>query len=98
MKHYNKLKESMKKEESYEEKEEVTTEYKDSDPTVIAQLFGLMLWSRDQTHYWHLQTDIEAMHLTLGAYYDGLLIEADRLAEALIGRMGRPTNKFLIQE
>ena len=96
MKPYKKLMDKINS-EGVEEKEEVRADY-GVDPSVIAHLIGLVFWSRDQTHYWHLQTDSEAIHTTLGGYYDGLLGLGDSLAEVLIGKlMARPTNKIVMQ-
>jgi hypothetical protein len=88
MKHYEKLKSKAKASKMQEEETRGELYEKAS---VLVPLLGLMFWTRDQTHYWHLQTRSEATHKTLNAYYDQIVDDLDRLSEVIMGKYGRPS-------
>jgi hypothetical protein len=77
------------KEEEMRSREEVGEK-----AVVVLEVLELLFWTRDQTHLWHLQTRNEATHNTLNMYYDGILENADRIAEVIIGQFGRPKGGF----
>lgn len=55
------------------------------------KLFSMMRDSAKQTHLWHFQTDNEAMHKQLQAYYEGIVDLVDEFVETYSGHYGRPS-------
>lgn len=52
----------------------------------IQQLIALLFLSRDVAHKAHLNSDSYSEHVALGAFYDEIIVLADSLAEAWMGR------------
>lgn len=52
----------------------------------IQQLIALLFLSRDVAHKAHLNADSYSQHMALGAFYDEVIVLADSLAEAWMGR------------
>lgn len=55
-----------------------------------------LLKSRDQVHYFHLQTTSFAEHKALNEYYDSILDLTDQLIETAQGEYGRVSGKIEI--
>ena len=49
-------------------------------------MLSLLFASRDFAHIAHLNTDNDAAHRALGAFYDGIIEQADSLAEMWMGK------------
>ena len=49
------------------------------------ELFKLLFGTRDQIHYWHLQTASYSEHVALNELYDSLLASADAIMEGFHG-------------
>lgn len=49
---------------------------------IIRDLFHF----REQTHLWHLQTTVRAVHITLGDFYEALDEQIDALVEGLMAQ------------
>lgn len=54
----------------------------------MEQLISLLFLARDLAHREHLRTDSFAQHMALGEFYDGIIDNADALAEAYMGSYG----------
>lgn len=54
----------------------------------MEKLIALLFLARDITHREHLRTDSFSKHMALGAFYDGIVDAADKLAEAYMGSYG----------
>jgi hypothetical protein len=78
--------EEPKVEEPKEEAEEVTPPAVEEKKDVNA--LQVFFESRDQVHYWHLQTTSYAEHVALNTYYDEFLALADDFIEVLQGVTG----------
>lgn len=46
----------------------------------------ILFHSRQQAHFWHLQTKSYAEHKALNEYYDGILELTDQLLEVYLGK------------
>jgi hypothetical protein len=46
----------------------------------------ILFHSRQQAHFWHLQTKSYAEHKALNEYYDGILDLTDQLLEVYLGK------------
>lgn len=60
--------------------------------TILHRLFE----TRDQIHYWHLQTTSYAEHKALNSFYDELLELTDSFLETYQGEYGRVKGKISI--
>jgi len=84
--------------ETEEEPDTDTEEKSDSNDALsnmsksLTTLFG----SRDQMHYFHLQTESYAEHKALNGYYDSILDLTDELLEVYQGELGRIKGKIEI--
>lgn len=81
-------------EEGSEEKEEATGSSNEMEHLHMS--LTTLLQSRDQAHYFHLQTESFAEHKALNDYYDAILDLTDELIEAAQGEYGRVKGKIEI--
>jgi len=86
------LEETGTEEENTEE--ENTEEESNGDASYLYKTLSALFTSRDQAHYFHLQTESYAEHIALNGYYDAILLLADSLAEAAQGEFGRIKGKI----
>ena len=69
----------------------------DSEETnIFHKSLTTLLQSRDQVHYFHLQTESFAEHKALNEYYDNILELTDELIEVAQGEFGRVKGKIQI--
>lgn len=54
----------------------------------MEQLISLLFLARDIAHREHLRTDSFSKHMALGEFYESIIDNADRLAEAYMGSYG----------
>ena len=55
----------------------------------MSALVAMLMNSRTQTHYFHLQTTSYARHKALQKYYEGIVDLVDAYAEAYMGKYSR---------
>ena len=55
---------------------------------MIARLIAVLFLSREVAHRAHLETKSFSQHMALGSFYDGIIDNADSIAEAYQGRHG----------
>lgn len=55
----------------------------------VHAFIGMLMNSRTQTHYFHLQTTSYARHKALQKYYEGIVDLIDTYAEAYMGQYSR---------
>lgn len=88
------------KEDNTEEKEESSEESnKESNSSIetIQKSLTTLFTSRDQAHYFHLQTESYAEHKALDMYYNEILDLTDSLIESAQGEYGRVKGKITIE-
>ena len=81
-------------EETYEEEKEEKEETNEMEHLHMS--LTTLLKSRDQAHYFHLQTESFAEHKALNDYYDAILDLTDELIETAQGEYGRVKGKIEI--
>ena len=55
---------------------------------MMEKLISMLFLARDIAHREHLRTDSFAHHMALGTFYEDIIDDADKLAEAYMGSYG----------
>ncbi len=72
----------------------LTTKLTNTPTTYGVMILHRLFETRDQIHYWHLQTTSYAEHKALNQFYDELLDLADSFIETYQGEYGRIKGKI----
>jgi DNA-binding ferritin-like protein len=89
-------KEEEEKEETSDEESSEESEESNDELSHVHRSLTTLMTSRDQTHYFHLQTESYAEHKALNKYYDKLVDMTDELLEVAQGEYGRVKGKIEI--